>query len=145
MRIRRALPSDLHAVMEMSDRYGFEQNRDWKEALSSKETDMFLLVEGEKLIGFTGLVRRDWNETLQIMGIFVDPEYRERGLGLKLITFLIRRAKKTRYRCLIGEAPSRSHVVGLYKKAGFRRCGYNDRYYSNNGKEIAFWMSLDLS
>jgi ribosomal protein S18 acetylase RimI-like enzyme len=61
-----------------------------------------------------------------------------------LVNFLVERARKTAYRCLIAEAPSLNPVVDLYKRAGFRQCGYNDRYYSNSGKEIALWMSLDL-
>lgn len=128
----------------MSDRCGFEKSRNWKEVLHSKDTEMFLLVEGKKLIGFTGIVRHDWNNTLQIMDIFIDPGYRGHGLGLKLVNFLISKSKKTKHRCLIAEAPSSTNVSVFYKKAGFRKCGYNDRYYSNKGKEIALWMSLDL-
>lgn len=44
----------------------------------------------------------------------------------------------------MAEAPSLSNAPKLYKKAGFRKCGYNDRYYSNSGKEIALWYSFDL-
>ena len=144
MRIRKATLSDLSAIGRISNKYRFEQNRDWREAISAKGSRMFLLVEGKGIMGFTGLVDSDWNETIRIMDVFVDPKYRERGLGLRLVNSMIQKAKKTKYRCLIAEAPSLSNVVGLYKKAGFRKCGYNDRYYSNHGKEIALWMSLDL-
>lgn len=44
----------------------------------------------------------------------------------------------------MAEALSLSNTPKLYKKAGFRKCGYNDRYYSNSGKEIALWYSFDL-
>ena len=144
MRIRRALLSDLPTIRRISERYRFERNRDWKESISSKNREMFLLVENERILGFTGLIYWDWNNTLQILDIFVIPKYREHGLGLKLVNFLIRKAKKTKYRCLIAEAPALSRAVGLYKKAGFRKCGYNDRYYANGGKNIALWMSYDL-
>lgn len=87
---------------------------------------MFLLVENKKIIGFTGLAYHDWNNTLQILEIFVDPEHRERWLDLKLVNFLIHKAKKIKYRCLIAKAPSLSHVTGLYKKAEFRKYSYND-------------------
>ena len=72
------------------------------------------------------------------------PDYRGHGLGLKLIEYIINKSKKMKYRCLIAEAPSLNYVVELYKKSGFRKCGYNDKYYSNRGEEICIWMSLDL-
>ena len=53
-------------------------------------------------------------------------------------------AKKTSFRCLIAEVPSLNPAKKLYEKMGFRKCGYNDRYYSNKGKEICVWMSLDI-
>ena len=58
---------------------------------------------------------------------------------------VIEKVKNTEYRCLIAEAPSLNPVKNLYEKVGFRKCGYNDRYYSNDGEEICIWMSLDLN
>ena len=146
MRIRKAVPTDLRAVAEMSRKYEFETNRDWRAAISSKDSEMFLLVDGSVVVGFTGLIYNHWNETIQILDIFIRPEHRGHGLGLKLVSFLISRAraKRSDYRCLIAEAPSAGNMDEFYKKAGFRKCGYNDRYYSNDGKNIALWMSMDL-
>jgi len=45
---------------------------------------------------------------------------------------------------LIAEAPSLNPVLILYLKNGFRICGFNDRYYSNDGKEIALFLSYDF-
>ncbi len=106
--------------------------------------EMYILIENKKIIGFTGLIHHKWNNTLQISDIFIIPEHRKKGLGLKLIKFLINKTKKTRYRCIIAEAPSLGNAPKLYKKAGFRKCGYNDRQYSNKDKEIALWYSYDL-
>ena len=144
MDIRKATIKDLLKIKHISKKYQFELNRNWKEILTSKDNEMFLLSDKNNIIGFTGLIYYKWNNTIQIIDIFIKPEYRNQGLGLKLINFLISRAKKTRYRCLIAEAPSLNPVLELYKKVGFKKCGYNDRYYSNNGKEICIWMTLDL-
>ncbi len=105
---------------------------------------MYVLVENKKIIGFTGLIYHKWNNTLKISDIFIIPEYRKKGYGFKLIEFLVSRAKRTNYRCIIAEAPSLSNAPKFYKRAGFRKCGYNDRYYFNFGKEIALWYSYDL-
>ena len=143
--IRKASLRDLPAIRKLNDKFKFETGRDWKRLIISKHSEMFVLTDDESIVGFTGLIRYDWNNTLQILNIFIEPKHRRKGLGFALVKFLIERSRKNSYRCLIAEAPSLNPVVDLYKKAGFRQCGYNDRYYSNSGKEIALWMSLDIA
>ena len=135
MRIKKANSNDIKEIKKISKKYKFGLQ-------GSKE--MYVLIEDKEIIGFTGLIRHKWNNTLRISDIFVVPEHRKRGYGLKLIEFLIKKAKRTNYRCIIAEAPSLSNASKLYKKSGFRKCGYNDRYYSNSGKEIVLWYSYDL-
>ena len=145
MKIRKATLGDFPEIRKLSEKFKFEIGRDWKGLISSKNSEVFVLVNERSIVGFTGLIRYAWNNTLQILNIFVEPQYRGKGLGLTLVNFLVERSRRTSYRCLIAEAPSLNPAVKLYKKAGFRQCWYNDRYYSNSGKEIALWMSLDLN
>ncbi len=135
MEIRKANSGEIKEIKRISKKYEFELQ-------GSKE--MYVLIKEEKIIGFTGFVYYKWNNTLKVSDIFIVPEYRRKGCALKLINFLIDKAKKTNYRCIIAEAPSLSNAPKLYEKAGFRECGYNDRYYSNSGKEVALWYSYDL-
>jgi N-acetylglutamate synthase-like GNAT family acetyltransferase len=146
MYIRKARMSDLKTVIAISRKNRFEVMRDWKDAISSENSEMFLLVDGKMIRGFTGLIYHDWNRTIQVMDVFLEPDLRGRGMGIKLIKFLVSRARRqsNRYRCLIAEAPAIGGIDKFYRKAGFRKCGYNDRYYANGGKNIAIWMSLDL-
>jgi ribosomal protein S18 acetylase RimI-like enzyme len=144
LKIRKATLRDLTEIKRLSKKFEFEIGRNWRGLISSKNSEVFVLINDRSIIGFTGLIRYDWNNTLQISNIFVEPQYRRKGLGFTLLNFLVERSRKTNYRCLIAEAPSLNPVIDLYKKAGFRKCGYNDRYYSNSGKEVALWMSLDL-
>ncbi len=135
MKIKRANFKNIKEIKKISKKYKFGLQ-------GSKE--MYVLVENKKIIGFTGLIYHKWNNTLKISDIFIIPEYRKKGYGFKLIEFLVSRAKRTNYRCIIAEAPSLSNAPKFYKRAGFRKCGYNDRYYFNFGKEIALWYSYDL-
>ncbi len=144
MEIRKANIKDLPTIKKICKKYKFELDRNWKGILNSKDEKVFLLLDKKNIIGFTGLTYYKWNNTIQIIDIFIKPAYRKKGLSLKLINFLIKRVKKSKYRCLIAETPSLNPVKKLYEKLGFRKCGYNDRYYSNNGKEICIWMSLDI-
>jgi ribosomal protein S18 acetylase RimI-like enzyme len=144
MEIKKASLNNLSEIKKISKEFQFELDRDWKELISSKESKMFILVNKKKIIGFTGLISHNWNNTIQISDIFVHPDYRGMGLAKKLVQYDIDKAKKTSFRCLIAESPSLNPVKNLYESMGLRKCGYNDRYYSNSGKEICIWMSLDL-
>jgi ribosomal protein S18 acetylase RimI-like enzyme len=135
MEIKKANFKEIKEIKKISKKYKFGLQ-------GAKE--MYILIKDKKIIGFTGLIYHKWNNTLQISDIFVIPEYRRKGYDLKLIKFLVNKAKRTNYRCIIAEAPSLSNAPKLYESAGFRKCGYNDRYYSNSGKEIALWYSYDL-
>ncbi|MBD3304390.1 GNAT family N-acetyltransferase [Candidatus Woesearchaeota archaeon] len=142
MDIRNAQEENIKSLEAISKEFDFEPNRDWKGLV--KDHEMFLLFDADRVIGFTGLIEYKWNRTLQISNIFVRPEYRGQKLAQKLLTHLIGKAEKTGHRCLIAEAPSDNSVVKLYETMGFRKCGHNDRYYSNTGEPQAFWMSYDL-
>ncbi|MGV8169582.1 MAG: GNAT family N-acetyltransferase [Candidatus Nanoarchaeia archaeon] len=144
MEIRKANLNDLEKIENLSRQYDFEKNRDWKDLISSKGKTLFVLTDNNEIIGFSGIIQFHWNNTAQISNIFIAPSHRRRGLAVKLIQQDIDEARKISARCLIAEAPSLSPVKKLYEKIGFRQCGYNDRYYSNNGEEMCIWMSLDL-
>ncbi len=144
MRIRRAKLKDASKIAKLNEKYFHENRRNWNSLISSKNSEMFVLEENKEIIGFTGLEYFDWNNTIKIIDIFVHPEYRKKGLGSKLVKYLLNRAKKTKCRCIIAEAPSFNPILQLYLKMGFRKCGYNDRYYSNKNEEIAIFLSYDL-
>lgn len=133
--IKKANLERIKEIKKISKKYKFGLQ-------GSKE--MYVLVKDKKIIGFTGLIYHEWNNTVQISDIFITPEHRRRGYGLKLVEFLVDKIKITNYRCIMAEAPSLSSAPKLYEKAGFRKCGYNNRYYSNSGEEIALWYSYDL-
>jgi ribosomal protein S18 acetylase RimI-like enzyme len=140
----QAVEKDVTELEKLSKRFDFETNRDWRKLVVGENNKLFLLKKEDEIIGFSGLIFHHWNNTIQVSNIFVNPEYRRKGIGGKIISLIIAEAKKFPFRCLMAEAPSSSPVKKLYEKAGFRKCGYNDRYYSNTGEEICIWMSLDL-
>ncbi len=144
MKIEKVSDSDKQCIEELSRTFHFEEDRNWDEVFASGNQEMFVVKEDENVLGFTGFTYWDWNNTIQIIDIFVHPDSRCKGIGNTLIQYLIEKAKMTKYRCILAEVPSLNPVLKLYLKNGFRLCGYNDRYYSNSGKEVALWMSYDL-
>lgn len=84
-------------------------------------------------MGFSDLIMFDWNDTIRISDIFIHPNSFGLGLAMRLIRQDIEEAKNTKYRPLIAEAPSLNPITRLYEELGFRKCEYDDRYYSNCG------------
>jgi ribosomal-protein-alanine N-acetyltransferase len=144
MKIRKAKLSDLNSINSLNKKY-FKEVRDFRSLLKNKDDILIVLEDKQKIIAFSGIHLNKWNNTARIIDIFVHPNYRRRGLAGELVKKLIVFAKKTKVRSLIAEAPSLNPVLKLYKKCGFRKCGYNDRYYSNNPKEIAIFLSFDFN
>ena len=133
MKIRKAKLSDLNRINNLNKKY-FKEIRDFKSLLKNSDDILIVLENDKEIIAFSGIHLNKWNNTARIIDIFVHPDHRRRGLGGKLVKELIALAKKKKVRTLIAEAPSLNPVLKLYKKNGFRKCGYNDRYYSNRAK-----------
>ena len=144
MKIRKAELNDAEIIDKLNRLYLHEKGRNYNEIISSKSAEMFVLELDEEIIGFAGVEYHDWNNSSRIINIFIHPDHRRKGYGTELLQFLIRRLKNKKYRTLIAEAPSLNPSLILYLKNGFRVCGFNDRYYSNKGKEIAVFLSYDF-
>lgn len=145
MKIRKAILKDVGPIEKLNKQFFHEEGRNWKELISAKESEMFVLELNKAVVGFTGIEYHNWNNTAQVIDIFLHPDYRNKGYGTSLVKFLLKYLKNKRYRSLIAEAPSLNPVLNLYLKSGFRICGFNDRYYSNKGGEIALFLSYDFT
>lgn len=143
MDIIKALISDLKEIQELNEKY-FHENRDFKDVIENENNKFFVMKEGGHIIGFSGLHHFKWNKTAQIIDIFIHPDHRGKGYANKILDELKSIAKTLKVRTIIAEAPSLNSVFPVYLKNGFRVCGFNDRYYSNSGKEIAMFLSFDI-
>jgi N-acetylglutamate synthase-like GNAT family acetyltransferase len=143
MIIFNALSENLPEIERLNDKY-FHEVRNFKKIIESSDHFFFVGKEAEKVIGFSGIQINHWNNSARIIDVFVHPKYRRRGYAAEFLQADIAAAKKSGLRTIIAEAPSLNPVLLLYLKGGFRICGFNDRYYSNKGKEMALFLSYDL-
>jgi len=143
MSIRRAKIADLELIESLNNKY-FHEERDFRRILESKDDYFFLAENKKEVIGFSGIKFFAWNNTARVIDIFVLPEYRGKGCSDDLIRKIKSEAKKLKARTIIAEAPSLNNALRTYLRNGFRVCGFNDRYYSNDGKEIAIFLSFDI-
>jgi len=144
MNIRKAKLNDLKAIEGLNNKY-FHEKRDFGEIIENKNSCFLVVEEKNKTIGFSGIRVFRWNNTAQIIDIFIHPDHRGKGYANRFINRIKAEAKKFKVRTIIAEAPSLNNVLAVYIKNGFRVCGFNDRYYSNNAKEIAIFLSFDLN
>lgn len=144
MKIIKATIKNLGDINKLNNKY-FKEIRDFKKIIESDNDYFYVGIEDDKVIGFSGFHYYAWNNSAAIIDIFIKPSFRRKGYGGEFIKRIVQEVKKTKARTIIAEAPSSNNVLKVYLKNGFRVCGYNDRYYSNLGKEIAIFLSLDLN
>jgi ribosomal-protein-alanine N-acetyltransferase len=96
---------------------------------------------GDEVVGFAGL----WVmvDEAHITTFAVDPRWRRRGVGERLLLALLdlsvaRRAREATLEVRLSNLPARK----LYEKYGFRPVGIRPRYYSDNGED-ALIMTTD--
>jgi ribosomal-protein-alanine N-acetyltransferase len=143
MEIRKATLKDVKELNALNKKY-FGESRDYTDEIKSRNTIVFVIEDMKEIVGISGLKINDWNNTGWLLNIFIRPDFRKKGLGSMIVQKVIDETRKDNLRCLIAEAPSESNAPFLFKKMGFRNCGYNDRYYSNHPGESAEFYSFDL-
>jgi len=143
MKIIKAKSKYLSEINHLNNKY-FKEIRDFKKIISDPNDYFYVGLEQGKIIGFSGFHYHHWNNSAFIIDIFIHPDSRGQGKGSQFIKKIIQEAKKVKVRTIIAEAPSLNKVLAVYLKNNFRICGFNDRYYSNSGKEIAIFLAHDL-
>lgn len=92
-----------------------------------EDTDRFTVYTSNKK-GYVGYLNY-WlkNQSLEIADVFIDSEYRQKGIGSELINRVISLAiiKKCKNICL-GTAEKDLPVHGFYRKHGFNLTGIKD-------------------
>jgi len=154
---RAATLDDLPKIQQLNKAH-YHSDRDWKGIILSSaasslcgapsttlESELRVLECEDEIISFGGVIYHEWNHTAEITNVFTHPDHRRMNFGSNLVKHMVAAAKnKPGYRCIVGGALDRTPAVKLYEKLGFRKCGYNDRLFTNTGKDIVHWFSFDL-
>ena len=100
------------------------------------------------IAGFAAVKFENWNKRALLMGIYVAPEYKSRGIGKALIKEAVSYAKENSARCLWVETQNLNYpAVTFYLKTGFRFCGFDDSLYDPDTvlpDEIALFFRMDI-
>lgn len=101
-----------------------------KDEFYNENSEYFVICEDEIVCGFAGL----WFniDEAHIMNIAVRKDFRKKGIGSELLSFLIDEAKSKKKMCITLEVRDDNiPAIELYKKFNFDILGRRKKYYNN--------------
>jgi ribosomal-protein-alanine N-acetyltransferase len=103
-----------------------------------------VLLRGDVVAGY-GVLSVAAGEA-HILNICVDPEFRSRGYGDKLLDEMLFRARAASVRQVFLEVrPSNERAIALYRKKGFHQVAQRPAYYqAHDGREDAAVLAKKL-
>ena len=131
----------VHAIERASFSVPWPDDAYRSELATNRLASYVVARADDAVIGFAGL----WVmvDEAHVTTFAVDPRWRRRGVGERLLLALIdvavaRRAREATLEVRLSNVPARR----LYEKFGFRPVGIRPRYYSDNGED-ALIMTTD--
>ena len=95
----------------------------------------------EKVVGYYGFLHI--LDELHILNVAVDPDYRGKGLGKKLMAHLIAQGRVLAARAITLEVrESNLTAIRLYEGAGFELAGVRPHYYTDKENALIYWLEL---
>jgi len=112
------------------------------------ESDALFVAEVEgDVVGVGGVRLSSWNRRATVTGLYVSGAFRGRGVGTALVEALADWARAIDAHCLWLETQNVNYpAVEFYRRAGFRLCGLDDRFYDPrvNSGDVALFFARDL-
>ena len=103
--------------------------------INSKEFKYWTFKEDEKIVAYLGI--QFINEFIEILGIGVIEEFRNRGIAKQLMNELIDYFDKSTYlKILLEVRESNSTAKNLYTNLGFTKISKRKNYYKNEDADI---------
>ena len=101
----------------------------------------FVAEVAGKVVGYYGFLHI--LDELHILNVAVDPDFRGRGLGKKLMAHLISEARALCARAITLEVrESNLSAIRLYEGAGFLLAGVRPHYYTDKENALIYWLEL---
>jgi ribosomal protein S18 acetylase RimI-like enzyme len=96
-----------------------------------QDWDCALVAEADgRPVGFAAARYVAWNRRLEVLHLYVAPEYRRRGAGRRLLDALGTYARSVGARCLWLETQNVNvPAIRFYQRVGFHFCGFDADLY----------------
>ncbi len=143
-RIREAEPADLKEIYSIEKRSfsdPWTPSQILFEIVYRYSKGFVIEIEGRVVAFIFAMIVSD---EAHIGDFAVDPDFRRRGLGEKLLRYFLDFAKERGVKRVVLEVrKSNLPARGLYEKCGFREVGVRKRYYKNGEDAIVMERVLE--
>ena len=118
----------------------------WSEEMILSEmreplSTFFVAVFQDNVIGYYGFLHI--LDELHILNVAVDPTFRQKGIGNKLIAHLVEKARALSARAVTLEVrESNLPAIRLYERFGFVSAGVRPHYYTDKENALIYWLEL---
>ena len=106
------------------------------------------IVENEKLVACIETAVEGWSNRLRVTELWVDNDYRRKGIATALMDIAVQRAKDEKRRVIMLETQSRNEgAIAFYFAYGFTLIGFDACAYQNNDlsrKEVRMELGIFL-
>lgn len=117
--------------------------RSFRNEFSNPQSLFLVALEKGKVVGFGGI----WIvvDEAHVTTIAVDPAFRGKGIGKKLMDALLRHSVERGAVCSTLEVrASNEPAVKLYEKLGYQQVAMRKRYYPDNKEDAIVMWRYDL-
>ena len=118
-------PKDLNLTAPQMT-YPFNFNRWVANSYTLQSTQSFILKKNKWIIGYMSLQRQPKNDFVHLFHVFIDREYRSKGLSKLLVQHSISYAIENAIPAItLFVNPNNIVAIKLYESFGFTEVGYN--------------------
>ena len=138
--VREVLNQDFNRINEIGllIKDDFSTIYNIEDAVKKDYVHIYVYVEDEKVLGFIHI--EDHFEITDIINIAVDIDYQGRGIGKKLIQYVIDNTKAEKI--MLEVKANNDPAINLYNHMGFKQIHIRPKYYDGNIDAIIMERSI---
>lgn len=142
--IRIANESDLENILKL-EKHCFE-NEAWTKDMINNDFNkrsfmIYACTEDEEPVGYVNVL--DLEVEAEILRICVAKPYRNRGMGKKLLQFVIDYCKEEKYDKIFLEVKSTNKIaIDLYERMGFYNINARKNYYASGEDALIYSLLI---
>lgn len=146
MDFRRSTPFDAPKIAALEDRVFPDpwSERDIQDLICTEGGMCFSAVEGERLVAY--VIGRLIAPEGEIYRVAVDPEYRQRGIGYRLLDYTVKTSRGKGLETVFLEVRSKNTAARrLYLAYGFEEVSVRRNYYKNPTDDAIIMLKASRS
>jgi len=148
MKIREVTSKDIPKVIKLChevwpDLTINELKRKFSRKIRNKDNNGFVAIDNNKIVGFIGFSKGYFNKSDFLDWVFVNKNYRGKGIAEELIKEFEKDAKRRKVKRVFSTTVKKNRpAMKMHKKLGYEQVGYVWHIWEEGDKEIFFSKEL---